>query len=208
MQRDLEILEEVASAAAPPALRLSGRRLLSWVLQAAEVVDLGMRRLGLDMSGGMGGAPSCMTGSLPTAWSSLMTTAWSPRVWFRLIGSSASPSEAFAVWGLKRTQPGKCTGRRSCSGFDTFSLRTGGWEKSRSAQMRKGILLARRDPAKLQPEIYGRILHLQTRQRKLTWALGRDAAGLLDLGYRIDQSELAAAVAEGFAHLFKIEWIK
>ncbi len=224
MQRDLEIVDEVASGEAAPALRL-----YSWSPPAlslgrfqneAEVADLeACRRLGIDIvrrpTGGRavlhdreltyslivpddrslvpaGVVPAYrfISGALLGAFASLGITA------------ELSPENARGAGVV----PGSCFDAHSA-----YELRVDGKKVVGSAQMRRNGILLQHGAIllELQPEIYGCILRLQAGQDETYLkALGRDAAGLLDLGYRVDQVELAAAVAEGFARLFDIEWIK
>lgn len=223
MQRDLEILEEVASGAAPPTLRLyswSPPALSLGRFQRVErVADVeACRRLGIDIVRRPTGGRAVLhdrelTYSLVIPdRRDLIPAGVVPAYCF----ISGALVRAFANLGIAaELSPENARGAGFSPGscFDTpsaYELKVKGKKVVGSAQMRRNGVLLQHGAIllELQPGLYRRILCFQTGQEEVYLeALCRGAAGLLDLGYTINRDELAAAVAEGIARLFDVEWI-
>ncbi len=225
MRRDMEILEEVASGEAPPALRL-----YSWAppalslgrfQKAAEVADLeACRRLGVEIVRRPTGGRAVLhdrelTYSLVIPDNrDLIPAGVVPA--YRFI--SRALLDAFMILEIEaelspENKRGAGLAPGSC--FDTPSaheLQVSGKKVVGSAQMRRdGVLLQHGSILlKLPLQIYRQVLRPRPGcdQAAYLESLGRDAAGLLDLGYKISKEKLAGALAAGFSRLFDVEWIR
>lgn len=223
MQRDVKILEEVASGKAPPTLRLYGwsppALSLGRFQKASEVADLeACRRLGV-------GIVRRPTGGRAVLHDRELTYSFIIPDNRTLLPAGVVPSycyisrallDAFAILEIEaELSPGNMRGAGLAPGscFDTpsaYELKVDGKKVVGSAQMRRdGVLLQHGSILlELPIQIYRQVLQLQPgREETYLEDLGREAAGLLDLGYNINKDELAAAIAAGFARLFNAEWI-
>jgi lipoate-protein ligase A len=225
MRRDMEILEEAASGEAPPALRL-----YSWsppalsigrFQKAPEVADLAAcRRLGIDVVRRPTGGRAVLhdrelTYSLVIPDDrDLIPAGVVPAYCF----ISRALLDAFASLGIEgKLSPEHKRGAGLAPGscFDMPSaheLQVSGKKVVGSAQMRhKGMILQHGSILlELPLQAYRQVLRLPAGCDEADYleSLGRDAAGLLDLGYKISTEKLAGALADAFARLFDVEWIK
>lgn len=222
MDRDLEILKSVEEGGSPPTLRFyrwaPPALSLGRFQKADEAANIeACRRLGVDIvrrpTGGRAvlhhreltysiiipdRRPLIPKGVLPAYrfLNQALLTA------FKLLGIETELA-------AERT-PGPRLAPGSC--FDTssaYELRVAGKKVVGSAQVRKdGVLLQHGSILlKLPLEIYRQVLKLKAgREIDYLESLGREAAGLWDLGYQISEQELAGALATGFARLFNVEW--
>lgn len=236
MRRDLEILEKVRGGGSPPVLRLYSwsppALSLGRFQKTAAVADREeCRRLGIDIvRRPTGGRAVLHDRELTYSFAvpdvrSLIPAGVVPS--YRFI--SRALLDAFTLLGIEaELSPDKKrdTGLAPGSCFDApsaYELRVQGKKVVGSAQMRRDGMLLQHGSIllKLSLETYRRVLRfnpsvsplggdeepLSVQKESYLKALGSEAAGLLDLGYEIEKDDLAAAVAEGFARLFKIGWI-
>ncbi|NLA04299.1 MAG: lipoate--protein ligase family protein [Firmicutes bacterium] len=224
MQRDLEIVEEVAAGKAPPTLRLY--RWAPPALSTGRFQDPGRvadpeacRRLGIDLLRRPTGGRALLhhreltysivlpdrreiipAGVLPSY--RFISRALLLAFETLQIKAELSPESA----GGTDLLPGSC--------FDTpsaYELRVQGKKVVGSAQLRrKGVLLQHGSILLSRPlEIYRRILRFPEGSNGDAYlaSLRQRSAGLLDLGCKISTDELSGALAAGFADLFNIAWI-
>jgi len=223
MQRDLDILEEVASGKAPPTLRLyrwAPPALSLGRFQKAEAVaDLeACRRLGVDLVRRPTGGRAILhdrelTYSFVVPDSRLYIPAGvipSYRFISRALLSAFEILQIDAALSPESPRgadlaPGSC--------FDTpsaYELRVAGKKVVGSAQLRrKGMLLQHGSILLALPLSSYRqvLLHRDGKNGEAYLkSLQQRAAGLLDLGYSITLEELSEALSMGFARLFGVEW--
>lgn len=217
MEKDLELMEEVAGGACPPILRLyrwsPPAVSLGYFQDEHEVVDLAAcREAGIDVvrrpTGGRAvlhdheltysiivpeAHPFINKGGVMDAYRAIsrgLTTA------FNLLGITATLTpEECAQGGLA---PGSC--------FDTpsaYEIQVDGRKVVGSAQLRRdGIVLQHGAIIfKLQEEMYGRVLKRDYRRAETERALelGEKAAGLLDLGYNVSYDRMTRALVKAFS---------
>jgi lipoate-protein ligase A len=224
MRRDMEILEEAASGEAPPALRL-----YSWsppalslgrFQKAAEVADLAAcRRLGIDVVRRPTGGRAVLhdrelTYSLVIPDNrNLIPAGVVPA--YRFI--SRALLDAFAGLGIEaELSPENKRGAGPAPGscFDApsaYELQVSGKKVVGSAQVRRKGMILQHGSILLELPLQACRQVLRPRpgfdEADYLEALGRDAAGLLDLGYNISKEKLAGALASAFARLFDVKWV-
>lgn len=224
MQRDLEILKEVAAGKAPPTLRL-----YSWAPPALSigrfqkvgaVADLeACRRLGIDIIRRPTGGRAILhdrelTYSLIIPDSRLLIPAGVVPSYRFISRALLYAFEVLQIEAELSSENARGAGLVPGSCFDTpsaYELRVAGKKVVGSAQLRREGMLLQHGSILLELplQIYRQILRPRAGcdQDAYLNSLGRRAAGLLDLGYKVTKDELAAALAAGFARLFDVKWI-
>ncbi|HOB29667.1 MAG TPA: biotin/lipoate A/B protein ligase family protein [Bacillota bacterium] len=223
MQRDLEILKEVAAGEAPPTLRL-----YSWAppalsigrfQKANTVADLeSCRRLGLDIVRRPTGGRAILHHQELTYClvipdqRALIPAGVVPA--YRFI--SRALLHAFEILQIEaelNSEEARGGGLVAGSCFDTpsaYELCVAGKKVVGSAQLRReGMLLQHGSILlKLPLAIYRQVLQPRAGYDQDTYlaSLAGRSAGLLDLRYKITGDELANALSTGFARLFNVEW--
>ena len=211
MRRDVKILEEVASGEAPPTLRLYGwappALSIGRFQKAEEVADLdACRRLGVGIvrrpTGGRAVLHDCeLTYSIIIPENRTLLPAGVVPSYCYISRALLHAFEILHVEAELGPENTRGAGLAPGSCFDTPS--TYELKVDDGVLLQHGAILL-----KLPLQIYRQVLRLQPgREETYLEDLGREAAGLLDLGYNINKYELAAAIAAGFARLFNIEWI-
>lgn len=221
MARDLAIAGEVASGTAPPTLRFyrwdPPAVSLGRFQDAAAVVDReACRRLGVDLvRRPTGGRAVLHCRELTYSIAVPESHPLIPRdilEAYRLL--SRGILDAFRRLGIPAgLAPGTERGGGPVPGscFDTasaYEVRVAGKKVVGSAQLRQDGVLLQHGAILLELplKLYRQVLKPQDGEKTNAYleVLGREAAGLHDLGYRVAAPELARALAGGFAKIFDV----
>ena len=224
MERDLEILEQVARGESPPTLRFyrwsPPAVSLGYSQAAQEVVDFSeCRRLGIDVVRRPTGGRALLHYREVTY--SVVISEDHPLVPPGIIDSYRFLSQGL-VWGLEELgltpqlapedkvnplrQPGSC--------FDTpsaFELQVGRKKVVGSAQLRRrGVLLQHGSVLlELCASLNRQVLRLPARENNQSHcSLQEKAAGLWDLGLSVGIEKLVQVMQDSFAFLFTAEWVE
>jgi lipoyl(octanoyl) transferase len=223
MRRDLELMAEVASGKAPPTLRLyhwsPPALTLGRFQKAEEVADLdACRRLGVDLV-------RRPTGGRAVLHHRELTYSISVPECHRLIPAGVIDAyrlinqgilAAFEILGIDVSLAGESergAGLAPGSCFDStsaYEIRVAGKKVVGSAQLRTGGALLQHGAIllELSLDLYRQLLLPRQGSDNPAYldALGREAAGLNDLGYPVTPEQLAEALVAGFSEAFSIEF--
>lgn len=221
MDKDLELMQAVGAGKALPTLRLYGwappALSLGFFQKAEAVVDIeACRRLGIDVVKRPTGGRAVLHYRELTY--SIIVPESHPRLPKGVLASyrflSGGMMEAFRILGIT---PGLASGKSrgqetggpgAC--FDApsaYEVQVEGKKVVGSAQLRRqGVFLQHGSISlELPLELYCQILKFPGSENKVTAYLERlnkKAAGLHDLGYRVSEGVLAAALFQGFSKVF------
>ncbi len=223
MERDLQIMQEVSSGQAPPTLRFyrwSPPALsLGFSQNVEKVADPdACRRLNIDIV-------RRPTGGRAVLHHRELTYSITVPEDHRLIPRGIIASYKFLSQGLLSAfkllnieaslAHGSKRGRKPVPGacFDSssaYEIQVKGKKVIGSAQLRRGGVLLQHGSIllELSADLYYQILKKPERKIKAAAylrLLQRSAAGLLDLGYRLDERDLEKALVSGFSQLFGAE---
>lgn len=226
MDRDLQIMQEVSSGQAPPTLRLyrwSPPALsLGFSQKEEEVADLAAcRRLNVDIV-------RRPTGGRAVLHNRELTYSIVVPESHTLLPRGVLASYKFLSRGLLAAfellnveaylAPRGKRGRKPVPGacFDSssaYEIQVGGKKVVGSAQLRRnGVLLQHGSILfELSAALYCQILRKPERKIKAVsylQALERKAAGLWDLGYNLNEDDLARALVAGFAQILTADFME